>query len=415
MAVRVVTRFLGRADRVVTWKRTRVYAFVLCCLYVVAWCWEVLTGVPPLNDSGQPIAGDFIAFYTAGKLVLLGEARRIYDHDRVASLQHEILQGHAGAFFDAFRNPPFFALPFAPLALLDLLPAAAVWFAIGSVFLVLSVWLLIEEIPYLKQRWRGLAIIVFAFPPVYFGLIDGENSALSLLLYVLIYRALVREREVQAGVWAALGLFKPQLFVVFPFVLLVRRMWRGLLAYAVVACVLAVVSLAVVGPSGLQAWGRVLVDPEGGNTLANGWRMASLKSFLDLLLPDSTPLTLGLYVIGSVALLAVVAAAWSDRRTPPQLAWIVTCLTAVLIDFHLVDYDLTVLVSAGVFLTSLAGLNSLWLVALYLSTLLRVSVPIGAGSLQVTTLILIGITCVALNQVLSAHRSAFRRLSLAGT
>ena len=399
-----------------TWRRGRVYAFVLCCLYVVAWVWVVDSADLPLNRSGQPVAGDFIAFYTAGKLVLSDDAGQIYDHDRVASLQHEILQGRAGAFFDAFRNPPFFALPFAPLALLDLLPAAAVWFALNMVMLVISGKLLLDEVPELQQRWRGLAILVFAFPPVYFGLIDGENAALSLLLYVLIYRALVREREVQAGVWAALGLFKPQLFVVFPIVLLARRMWRGLLAYALVAVGLAVVSVFMVGPAGIQAWIRVLVEPESGNTLANAWRMASLKSFLDLLLPDAAPATLGLYLVGALALLGAVAAAWSNRRNPPQLAWIVTCLAAVLIDLHLVDYDLTVLVSAGVFLGSATQLNRLWLVALYLSSLLRIGIPIGSSTLQITTLVLVCLTLVALSHVSPARWSTFRRLSpAAGT
>ena len=409
-------RLVGElGNRLVTWKRARVYAFVLCALYLVAWGWVVFTGDPPVNRSGQPIAGDFIAFYTAGRLVLTGDAAHMYDHDRVAALQHEMLQGHAAAFFDAYRNPPFFALPFVPLALMDLLPAAGVWFAISAGMLAVAVWLLLEELPELKRRWRGLAIVVFAFPPVYFGLIDGENATLSLLLYALIYRALVHGREVQTGVWAALGLFKPQLFVVFPFILLARRMWRGLIAYAFVALGLAVVSVITVGPGGIQEWIRVLVEPEGGNTLANGWRMASLKSFLDLLLPDAAALTLGLYLVGSIALLSAVVVGWSDRRTPPQLAWIMTCLAAVLIDFHLVDYDLTVLVSAGVFLGSLVGFNRLWLVALYLSSLLRISVPIGPSSVQVTTLILVSIAMIALNQVLPARWAALRRLSPAST
>ena len=33
-----------------------------------------------------------------------------------------------------------------------------------------------------RERWRGLVVLVLAFPPVYFGLIDGENAIISLLL-----------------------------------------------------------------------------------------------------------------------------------------------------------------------------------------------------------------------------------------
>src|SRR5581483_171785 len=109
-------------------------------------------------------------------------------------------------FYDAYRNPPFFALLFAPLALLDLLPGFAVFSLLSLACLGLSLSLLTQEVPWLRARWRGLLIFVLAFPPVYFGLIDGENATLSLLLYVLIARTLTRDRSWQAGVWAALGL-----------------------------------------------------------------------------------------------------------------------------------------------------------------------------------------------------------------
>ena len=54
--------------------------------------------------------------------------------------------------------------------------------------LVLGDALLLGEAPRLRERRRGLVVLVVAFPPVYFGLIDGENAVISLLLYVLIYR-----------------------------------------------------------------------------------------------------------------------------------------------------------------------------------------------------------------------------------
>src|SRR5438552_2067064 len=118
------------SERLLTWKRARNYSLGLVFIYVFAWCYVVVTGDPPLNKSGIPIGGDFIAFYTAGRIVLSGEAAHVYDHDRVVAVQDQALGGRAPGFYDAFRNPPFFVLPFVPLAALDLLPGYAVWFTV---------------------------------------------------------------------------------------------------------------------------------------------------------------------------------------------------------------------------------------------------------------------------------------------
>ena len=228
--------------------------------------------------------------------------------------------GGAPGFYDAFRNPPFAALPFVPLALLDLVPGFILWSVVSVGCLGLAVWLLLQELPELKPRWRGLLVLVFAFAPVFFGLIDGENATVSLLLYVLIYRALVRDQDKQAAIWAALGLFKPQLFFVFPLVLLARRGWTALIVYALAALGLGGLSLALVGPAGLAAWLRILIEPESGQVLVNAWRMVSLKSFAASLFLGQSTLALGLYLGVSAVLLAIVFRLWANRHAPPRLA-----------------------------------------------------------------------------------------------
>jgi len=279
----VLNRWRDRLDRVLTWKRARTYALVLVALYVVAWVDVLVLGSPPLNSSGTPIGGDYIAFHTAGRLVLSGHAAELYDHSAVSGVEASLLGGRSPNFYDAYRNPPFFAALFVPLAPLDLLSGFGVYSLLSVVGLGLAVWLLMQETPWLRSRWRGLAVLLAAFPPLYFGLIDGENATISLLLYVLIYRSLAHGQDRAAGAWAALGLFKPQLFFVFPLIFLASRRSRALASYAAVAVVLFGFSLLLVGPNGLQAWLRILLEPETGNATVNGWRMSSLKSFFDAL------------------------------------------------------------------------------------------------------------------------------------
>jgi hypothetical protein len=379
-----------RLARLLTWKRARNYALVLIALYVVAWVDVVATGNPPLNSAGVPIAGDFIAFQAAGRLVLSGHAAQLYDHAAISAVQDGLLGGRIPNFYDAYRNPPFYALVYAPLAPLDLLPAAAIWCVVGLLCLALALHLLLSETPWLRSRWRGLLVLVFSFAPVYFGLIDGENALVSLLLFALIYRSFARGSDAGLGVCSALGLFKPQLFFVFPLIFLATCRWKALAWYALTAVVLFVVSLALVGPDGMQAWIRILLEPEGGNATANGWRMASAKAFFDSLLPSLATLSLALYVACAAALLAALVRVWTRPTVSLPLAWAFTCLVIVLVDPHLVDYDLTVLIAAGVVGAALVPRLAWPLLALYVISLLRAQIPLGdTSTLQLTAPLLL--------------------------
>jgi hypothetical protein len=384
----VLSRWRGRLDRLLTFKRVRTYALVLVALYVVAWVDVLVLGTPPLNSSGTPVGGDYIAFHAAGRLLLGGHAAQLYEHGAVSAVQDALLGGRSPHFYDAYRNPPFFALLFVPLAMLDLLPGFAVWSLLGLACLAAAVWLLIAEAPWLRSRWRGVVILILAFPPVYFGLIDGENAVLSLLVYVLIYRSLVRGEDRAAGVWAAIGLFKPQLFFVFPLIFLAARRWRALASSVVAGLVLLGVSLAMVGVEGLQAWVRILLEPESGNATVNAWRMSSLKSFFDLLLPGTAWLPLAVYAASCLALLALLLRMWSRPIASLPLAWAFTCLVAALVNPHLVDYDLSVLVSAGVVSMAVVPQVRWWVALLYVLLLLRVQVPIGDVSVQLSVPVL---------------------------
>jgi hypothetical protein len=388
----VLTTARQLAARILTWRRARAYALVLIALYVVAYVDVLVLGSLPLNSGGAPVSGDYIAFHTAGQLVASGQASLMYDHDTVVGIQDHLLQGLSPGFYDAFRNPPFFALVYAPVSHLDLLQGFIGWWMVSLACLVAAIKLLLDDVPALSPRWRGVLIFTFAFAPVYFGLIDGENATVSLLLYALIYRAFARKHDRALGVWAALGLFKPQLFFIFPLIFLVTRRWQSLLTYTATALVLGAISFAMVGVDGLQAWTRVLLEHEGGNALANGWRMASAKSFLDTLLPGIPLLSVLGYAAVTAALLLLLWQVW--RRPAPNLpvAFALTTLVAVLVDPHLVDYDLTVLVAAGVVAYALVPRYLLLIVPIYLVTIFRVQIPVAEAGLLLTPPLLLALT-----------------------
>jgi hypothetical protein len=385
-----------------------MWAFVPAFAFLYAWGLVIFNGRPPLSSANEPIGGDYVAFYAAGRILQSGAGAHLYDRATVVAVQDAALEGRIPEFYDAFRNPPFLGLVFAPLSVLGLVPSFAVWSAISLAAYVGGVLLLCRMTPGVETRWRGIALIGFAFGPVYFGLINGQNSTVSMLLYVLIYRALVGGNDRAAGVWAALGLFKPQLFFIFPLVFLASRRWQALLSYAATAIVLGIVSFVAVGPDGLVGWFRVLVDLETNNAQKLAWRMHSLKAFFELLLPAQPTLAWLLYGLGMLGLLALLWRAWAQSRIVSPALWILTSLIAVLVDPHLVDYDLTVLIPAGVLAVLHMPATRLWILLLYPLLVIRAQLPLGESSVQVTTAVLLFL-CALVLRVPLADAGALRR------
>ena len=388
----------ARLKHLLTWKRCATYAGIVGLLFLAAWAWSTFAGRAPLTRSGEPILGDYVAFYAAGRMVLEGHADAIFDPAAVRAAQAAATQGLVPDLYDPLRNPPFVALALAPLALLDPLASFVVWSALNLAALGGAVWLALDVIPSLRRHWRPVLIIALAFAPVYRGLIGGQNATVSLLLFVLIYRSMRVRHDGRAGFWSALGLFKPQLFLVYPVVFAASRRWRALAVFSLVGAGLAVVSLAMIGPHGLQQWFQVIVDHESGNAARNAYRMHSLKAFFDLLMPDQSMLAIGLYAIGAGVLLVLLARLWSTSTHRTQsgdlaLLWAFTSVVAVLVDPHLIDYDLTVLILAALLLGVAHAHGKWWVAGFYATTLCSLlfdfRLPIGAVQIQLTVPLLI--------------------------
>jgi hypothetical protein len=76
--------------------------------------------------------------------------------------------------------------------------------------------------------------------------------------------------------------------------------------------------------------------------------LESLESLFDLLLPGQKLLSMFRHAAYALGMQFVLLRAWSNATSSLHLLWAATSRGAVLVDPHLVDYDLTLLVPAGV-------------------------------------------------------------------
>jgi hypothetical protein len=305
--------------------------------------------IPSLRNGYQ----DFTIFYTGARLVRNGQASALYDlatqyRTQLTFARVAIRQGPL-----PFNHPPFEALLFVPFTLLEYWPAYLLWSALNMIMLTVSVTLLRRHFRLLA----GVPVLVVglaatAFFPVAIGIIQGQDVILLLLLFVLAVICLDGGNDAVAGALLAAGLFRPQLVVPLVALLAIRR-WRVLVGFAPVALLLAGVSVAIMGWRGPLDYVRFVIRLEGTGAGAFGPEVVPNIRGLVAELPGlsaSGPWTALLILALS---LVVFFVALSRIRARPDSIILTSSLAAVatiLISFHALVYDLTLLLPTLLFL-----------------------------------------------------------------
>ena len=295
---------------------------------------------------------DFVSFYTAGKILQRGTPWQLYD----IGLQYEIQRETApnvrirqGAL--PFVRPPFEAWIFRPLAHLTYGAAFVIWNLFSCACLILTLLILCQEIPELHRISLSLMIASgVCYFPVFFTIVQGQDSLILLLIYVLAFKALRRDREFLCGLTLGLGVFKFPLVVPFLVPLAVKRRLRVILGFALTSSVLAVVSIATVGLPTAAYYPKYLLSID---TLAKGVNrpqdMPNIRGLLGLL-PQTTwspgPRML-LLLLFSILLLSFVVRKgsfnYSDRGPAFTLGLALNVVGTVLVSYHCHVFDLCVL------------------------------------------------------------------------
>ncbi len=342
-----------RVDRLLTPERMLVYPIIFLVLGLAILVGNVALGDIPLTLSGQPLLPDFLAHWTGGQLLLKGDMTHLYDPSVQLGLQSHVIGDSTRLSW--FVSPPFAAALYAPFALLPYPLSAGAWTVVSMALLVASLVLLRPMLPRLgRQHWGLVTLVIAATQPVLELMGSGQDSALSLFLWVAGIRLLTKHRDRAAGAVFALGLLKPQLFVIAPVVLLLLHRFRALGAWAVATSGLAFISLAMVGPLGIRTWLSLPFTQlyQGQVQAGQAWKMQGLPSLLTTLLPPgmSEPAQYGGMVIALVLAGGFVRAALRAPTTSTNEMWAFAALTTVIASPHFVIYDLVLAVPAFLYL-----------------------------------------------------------------
>ena len=174
------------------------------------------TTVRWLAAAGVPYMNDFVAYWAVGRLLL--EGANPYDVEAILELQRSI----GSRFVEAgvVRNPPWTLPLLLPFATLEF---AAGWYAwtLSQIALVggcaAALWRLFDG----RGRPAVAIGLTFAFPPALFVALGGQIGGILLLGLTGFTWAIVRRKDLVAGVFLALLTLKPHVLLPFGVAVLV--------------------------------------------------------------------------------------------------------------------------------------------------------------------------------------------------
>jgi hypothetical protein len=222
-------------------------AAVLLAYYAISWA-----QVTPTRERGT----DFSASYVAALLLRGGEGSHLYDQ-RVEHARHVELLPAGTVINLPFITPPTTALLALPFTTLDPGTAFRVWSVLELLLLVLAVWIAIRAGPRPALRTRGsrvsAVLIALAGGGTFAFLLLGQIDGFAAVGLAAAYASWRRERSAAAGFWLGLAFAatKPHLAIGLGIWLVARRDWRALAGAATGCAIVAAVSLALVGTSGI--------------------------------------------------------------------------------------------------------------------------------------------------------------------
>ncbi len=326
------------------------FALTSFCLGMIALHCAVFWLARYRVQAGSP---DFSIFYTAGLMLRQDRGPVLYSADAQRATWREVVPGAAVRDHPLpFNHPPFEAVPFLCMTYLPYLRAYLLWFLVNLLLIGVSAYLMRPWLPTVESGFRSLLILApLAFFPVAYALLQGQDSILLLVLYCLAYGSFRRARDMRAGVFLGLGLFKFHLVLPFVFVLLLRRRWRAVGGMLLGLGFDFAVSWAVVGWKQLLYYPRYILQinrqqPPGVIVPENMPNLRGLFTGWSELKPPAAWLQLVLIAV-SVGLLVWASRYWRPENLREVDAWnkgfSIAMVATFLVGYHSYNHDMSIL------------------------------------------------------------------------
>jgi Glycosyltransferase family 87 len=294
---------------------------------------------------------DFPVFYSNAQMVREGHAAHLYDFAAENNFVHRVS--------DLARAPnnhlPYELLIFIPCTYLSFGAAHVLW-TVVSVGMLVGVALLMRSAPPTGLSFGVALLATLAFFPVWYCLLQGQDSILQVFLFALSFWFWKRARQDAAGLTLAMALFRPQLVLPFVLVAFLAGKWKLIRGFVPGAVLVLLVSASVVGIHGMEEYARILISQGtqgSASALAQQWQvhlglMPTLRGLLWITLPGWVPGNVRNFLLVLGTLAGMLWAARGLRGIKDGAAFDMAFATAVaavaLVSFHSLPHDFSLMI-----------------------------------------------------------------------
>lgn len=270
------------------------------------------SGYEFLTRGWPSVPGDFICFWSAGKVANQYGYAAAYDLAILLQVQRQIVPG-SDIVLPMFYPPVFLPL-FQLLAQLPILYSYWLWLALNLVVFVAYLSFFLRQMR-LSLNLPVLLLIVLSVP-VFQNFFAAQVNLFLMLGVGEFLRLLARRRDFWAGMMLGLLLIKYQLvLLLFPYLAL-RRKWKSLLGLLTISFLLVFVSVLMLGFDRIDDTVRTVLQASQHNLTAKGdnmvnWRMLGIQA-VNWGVISFSPLV----VTGAGMLATLVVVFWLWRKAP---------------------------------------------------------------------------------------------------
>lgn len=285
----------------------------------------LVCGVWALFAERYPGTGwDFSQFYIAGSIPL----DELYDRAAYEQFGEEELAPLGVNYYPPYVRPAVFALPLKLLTALPYRSAERLFFAFQFALYLVTLWLAFRRFDVPPHLLPAFAL----FKPALMGIITGQDPHTLALLVFCGFLLLERDHDIAAGLAWALCLYKFNLVIGLPLLLLLRARWKALGAFAAGGACLAVASMALAPPD------QYLTMLDSVEDYAINFTPAQMIGLRGISYVTDIP-----WLYPAAALIVAALSLATIRKATLQTAFTIAVLGSILCSYHANWYDAAIL------------------------------------------------------------------------
>lgn len=297
---------------------------------------------------------DYVAFYSAGKIVLSDTRAQIYQFATQLAAYNKTLAESLGAKISVDHIPlgqsvPWFFAMLAPFSLMPILVSYIAWCLTGLALSGFWLWKILKQNGY-TTLFSALFLLGVAGSYPYEHLMDdGQNSAFILAALAFMLYSWLRGNDFACGIGLALMSIKPQYAVFLVIPAIAMRRWKVLVSAAASGAVLLIASALIFGVKTLVDYPALLHQTEKTDPAVFPTWMVSIRGPLSILMDLDLALNISTITF-ALAFLALLGF-WlrfvaKGSQTKIRIAIAITLLVCMLTSPHTHIYDLVIFAAA---------------------------------------------------------------------